>query len=209
MIEPNDFAALGRAALGNKLGLRSPHGLKQAYVQYTGQRLQELRTAPIPGGFDCVHLLRIHHHLHQDLSGWAGRFRTTDSVHIPASQVEPNVNRLLDRLSRQNHLKGYSPEEWSTAAGGYVRELATIQPFDFGNAITIREFADELARKNALALQWDSKADEILDGAIAVKLQEQESSALRRVVMLAMDTYLPPQNGHVAITQREIDRDFS
>jgi cell filamentation protein len=150
MIEPNDFAALGRTALGNKLGLSSPQEIKHAYVHYTGLRLQELRTAPIPGGFDCVHLLRIHHHLHQDLSDSAGRFRTTNSIQTPASQVESKVNHLLDRLSRQNYLKGYSPEEWCVAAREYARDLATIQPFDFGNAITIREFADELARKNAI-----------------------------------------------------------
>jgi fido (protein-threonine AMPylation protein) len=59
----------------------------------------------------------------------------------------------------ENHLKGYSPDEWARSASAYVYDLGVLQPFLAGNEIALREFAAELARKNDIALQWDAATD--------------------------------------------------
>ena len=91
-------------------------------------------------------------------------------------------------MSRENHLKGLSAEEWARSASAYLYDLGTIQPFLAGNEIALQEFAVELARKNNLSLQWDATAELAVENAdVQVQLLEQ-SANLRRMVMLAMDT---------------------
>jgi cell filamentation protein len=78
MMEPQiwDGATnLGLGTLRNKLGITEPHQLSIAEAERTAFRLTQLRTAPIRGGFDSIHLLEIHHHIYQDLYDWAGELR--------------------------------------------------------------------------------------------------------------------------------------
>ena len=107
-------------------------------------------------------------------------------------------------------MKGRSPEEWSHSASTYIYELGTIQPFLTGNEVALREFADELARKNNLSLQWDT-APEIGTNDVMRHLDQSEQSAnIRRMVMLAMDTdpgSLRPSRG--TVVERGIERLFS
>ena len=88
--------------------------------------------------------------------------------------------------------------------------LGTIQPFLTGNEVALREFADELARKNNLSLQWDT-APEIGTSDVMRHLDQSEQSAnIRRMVMLAMDTdpgSLRPSRG--TVVERGIERLFS
>ena len=144
-------------------------------------------TTPVRGGFDTAHLQAIHHHLYQDLYDWAGDLRSIDSGNVPASQVEKSLDSVLDRLIRENHLKGLSVEEWANSASAYLYDLGAIQPFLAGNEIALHEFAVELARKNSLSLQWDATSDLAAD-SIALLSQAQQSANLRRLIMLAVDT---------------------
>ena len=133
-----------------------------------------------------------------------------DAGNRPASDVATSLNAVFDRLARENHLKGRSPEEWSLSVSAYIYELGTIQPFLTGNEVVLREFADELARKNNLSLEWHT-APEIGTRHVMRHLDQSEQCAnIRRMVMLAMDTdpsSLRPSRGRVA--EREIDRLFS
>ena len=56
MIEHTDITILGTATLKNKLGITDPQQLATAEADLTAFRLAELRTAPIRGGFDSLHL---------------------------------------------------------------------------------------------------------------------------------------------------------
>ena len=85
-------------------------------------------------------------------------------------------------------MKGRSPEEWSHSASAYIYELGTIQPFLTGNEVALREFADELARKNNLSLQWDVAPEIGTSDAMRHLDQSEQSANIRRMVMLAMDT---------------------
>jgi fido (protein-threonine AMPylation protein) len=206
MIESTDFTIPSTGVLRNKLGITDPAALSRAAVDSTALRLAELHSTPIQGGFDSTHLQAIHHHIYQDLYDWAGELRPIDAGNVPASQVVKSLNSELDRLSRDNHLKGLSAEEWARRASAYIYDLGTIQPFLAGNEITLQEFAVELARKNNLSLQWDATPD-ISSDSIALLSQAEQSANLRRLIMLAMDTDPSAQRssrGHVL--EQEMER---
>ncbi len=125
---------------------------------------------------------------------------------MPASQVEKFLNGILDRLSRENHLKGLSTEEWTHSASAYIYDLGAIQPFLAGNEIALHEFAVELARKNNLSLQWDATPD-ISSESIALLSQAEQSANLRRLIMLAMDTDpIAQHSGRERVVEQGMER---
>ena len=187
MIDSTDFTIPGTGALRNKLGITDPAALSRAATDSTAIRLAELYATPLRGGFDSTHLQAIHHHIYQDLYDWAGELRSIDAGNVPASQLEKFLNNVLDRLSRENHLKGLSAEEWAGSASAYLYDLGTIQPFLAGNEVALQEFSVELARKNNLGLHWDATPG-IASDSMALLSQTEQSANLRRLIMLAMDT---------------------
>jgi cell filamentation protein len=187
MIDATDFTIPGTDVLRNKLGITDPAALSRAATDSMALRIAELHATPVRGGFDSTHLQAIHHQIYQDLYDWAGELRPIDAGNVPASQVEKSLNSVFDRLSRENHLKGLSAEEWARSASAYIYDLGTIQPFLTGNEIALQEFAVELARKNNLSLQWDATPD-IDSDSMAFLSQAEQSANLRRLIMLAMDT---------------------
>ena len=188
MIDSTDFTMPGTGVLKNKLGITDPAALSRAATDSTALRLAELQATPVRGGFDSAHLQAIHHHVFQDLYDWAGELRPIDAGSVPGSQVEKSLNSVLDRLSRENQLKGLSAKEWAHSASAYLYDLGAIRPFLAGNEITIHEFLIELARKNNLSLQLNATAELAVENAdVQVQLLEQ-SANLSRMVMLAMDT---------------------
>ena len=200
MIEHTDITILGTTTLKNKLGISDPQQLGTAEADLTAFRLAELRTAPIRGGFDSLHLQEIHHHVYQDLYDWAGELRRVDAGNQHTPEVATSLNAIFDRLGRENHLKGLGPEEWSHSASAYIYDLGTIQPFLARNDVALREFAEELARKNNLSLRWQT-APEINVTEVTSHLHQSEQSAnIRRIIMLAMDTdpgSLRPSRGQI------------
>jgi cell filamentation protein len=188
MIDSTEFTIPGTGVLKNKLPITDPADLSRAATDSTALRLAELQTTPVRGGFDSAHLQAIHHHVFQDLYDWAGELRPIDAGSVPGSQVEKSLNSVLDRLSRENQLKGLSAKEWAHSASAYLYDLGAIRPFLAGNEITIHEFLIELARKNNLSLQLNATAELAVENAdVQVQLLEQ-SANLSRMVMLAMDT---------------------
>ena len=200
MIEHTDITILGTTTLKNNLGITDPQQLATAEADLTAFRLAELRTAPIRGGFDSLHLQEIHHHVYQDLYDWAGELRRVDAGNQHTPEVATPLNAIFDRLGRENHLKGLGPEEWSHSASAYIYDLGTIQPFLARNDVALREFAEELARKNNLSLRWQT-APEINVTEVTSHLHQSEQSAnIRRIIMLAMDTdpsSLRPSRGQI------------
>jgi cell filamentation protein len=210
MIEHNDITILGSTTSKNKLSITDPQRLATAEADLTAFRLAELRTAPLLGGFDSVHLQQIHHHVYQDLYDWAGELRRADASNRPATAVEASLNAVLDQLGRENHLKGYDPEEWAIRASSYIYDLGSIQPFLNGNEVALREFAEELARKNNLSLRWQTVPEMTVTKVTTHLYQSEQSANIRRMVMIAMDTdpsSLRPSRGQVV--ERGIERFFS
>jgi fido (protein-threonine AMPylation protein) len=187
MIDSTDFTIPGTGILRNRLGITDSAALLKATTDSTVLRLTELHASPIRGGFDSAHLQAVHHHLYQDLYDWAGVLRSIDAHNVPASQVEKSLNNVLDRLSRENHLKGLSAEEWAHSASTYLNDLGAIQPFLAGNEITLQEFVAELAWKNNLSLRWAAATEIAIDNALVQSQQQEQSANLRRIIMLAVD----------------------
>jgi cell filamentation protein len=209
MIDSTDFTIPGTGTLKNKLGITGPDDFSRTAADFTAIRLAELQISPIGGGFDSTHLQAIHHHIYQDLYDWAGELRQIDTGNVPPSQVEKSLNNVLDRLSRESHLKGLSAEEWAHSASGYLLDLGAIQPFLAGNEIVLHEFAVELARKNNLTLQWDKTPDLAAD-SIALLCQVEQSANLRRLIMLAMDTTpIAQHSSHSHALEQGIERILS
>jgi cell filamentation protein len=184
MSEPIDLTITNAVASRNKLGITEPTALARAVADFTTFRLAELQTSPICGGFDSAHLQDIHRHLFQDIYEWTGELRGAGD--LGASHLEKSLNSVFDQLARENHLKGFSAEEWTRSASGYIYDLGVLQPFLTGNDIALREFTAELARKNDLSLHWDANHS-IADTTHQLRQAEQAVN-IRRVIMLAMDT---------------------
>ena len=206
MIDATDFTIPGTGVFRNKLGIADPAALAKAATGSTALRLAELQVTPVRGGFDATHLQAIHHHIFQDLYDWAGELRLIDAGNVPASQVEKSINSVLDRLNRENHLRGLSAEEWTRSASAYLHDLGSIQPFLAGNEIALREFAVELVRKNNLTLHWDVTSD-LATESIALLSQAEQSANLRRLIMLAMDTdSIPQHSGRERLVEQGMER---
>ena len=159
----------------------------QRAIDRVAYRLVELQCSPICGGFDTAHLQNIHHYLFQDIYEGAGELRTDDIRAESAAGLEQSLDAILDGLASENHLRGLSPDDWNSRASQYLYDIGSLQPFEVGNAVTLREFASELARKNHLALSWD-RAPGIADEESFVLFQQQAQTInLRRLIMLSLD----------------------
>ena len=187
MIDAEDMEVSSTDTLKNKFGIADPAALARAASDSTARRITELQSSPIRGGFDSSHLQEIHRYLFQDVFDWAGELRHIETRGLPATSIEESLNHSLDRLSRENLLRGLSAGEWTRRASGYVEELRSLHPFLAGNDLAIVEFATELARKNDLRIEWQQAPDTPSDVVAAVE-QAERSAQLRRLIMLAVDT---------------------
>jgi fido (protein-threonine AMPylation protein) len=207
MIDSTDFTIPGTGILRNKLGITDPVTLLKATADSTALRLAELHATPLRGGFDSAHLEALHGHLFQDIYDWAGELRRSDVGNLPASEMEASLNVVLDRLRRENYLKGCRPEEWAQSASAYVYDLGTIQPFLAGNDVALRAFADELARKNNLDLQWQTPPEIAVTEVMTHLQQSGKSAYLRRILMLAVDSQPNPiRPNRIHLMERGIER---
>jgi len=186
MIDAEDLQVPGTNTLKNKFSIADPAAFAHAVSDCTARRITDLQSSPIRGGFDSSHLQEIHRYLFQDVFDWAGELRHIETGSEPATSLEESLNRSLDRLSRENLLRGLSAEEWTRRASGYVEELRSLHPFLAGNDLAIAEFATELSRKNNLTLQWEGEPDTV-SYAVAFAEQSERSAQLRRLIMLAVD----------------------
>ena len=186
MIDAEDFQLSGRSTLTNKLGITKPEALAAAVSERTSRRLAELQASPIRGGFDASHLQEIHRYLYQDVFDWAGELRRIEKGGAPTPDLESALNRIFDRLSRENLLKGFDKDEWMRRTTDYTEELRSLHPFLTGNDLAIQEFATELARKNNLQLEW-REVPEAASDAVTFAEQAERSAQLRRLIMLAVD----------------------
>jgi cell filamentation protein len=186
MIDADDFQLPGSTTLNNKLGIKKPEALAAAVSERTSRRLAELQASPIRGGFDASHLQEIHRYLYQDVFDWAGELRRIEKGGAPTPDLENALNRIFDRLSRENLLKGLDKGEWMRRATDHTEELRSLHPFLAGNDLAIQEFATELARKNNLQLEW-REAPEVASDIVAFAEQAERSAQLRRLIMLAVD----------------------
>jgi cell filamentation protein len=171
----------GNSPIHNRLEISAPGTLDQATAETIAVRLTELRSTPLPGAYDAIHLQQIHACIFQELFPWAGQFRAPES--------SSSLDTIFDRLARENRLKGLDPDAWSKRSIEYFTEIGTIEPFIGGTELASLEFFRELAIENNMALRWSNAMSDPSHEEIQSHSQEAQSNNLRRILMLAVDPY--------------------
>jgi cell filamentation protein len=181
LIEPEDLIIPGNSSIHNRLAFYTPGALDRAMAETIALRLAELRSAQVFGAYDSIHLRQIHARIFQDLVPWAGQFRAPESSSL--------LDATLDRLARENRLKGLDPDGWSKRSTEYFTEVVAIEPFVGGTQLASLEFFRELATENNMALRWSNAMSEPPHEEMQSQLQRTQSHNLRRILMLAVDPY--------------------
>jgi cell filamentation protein len=180
LIEPEDLIIQG-SPIHNRLEVSAQGAPDRVTAETIAARLTELRSRPVPGAYDAIHLQQIHAHIFQTLFPWAGQLRTPES--------SSSLDTLFDRLARENRLRGLDPDTWSKRSTEYFVEIAAIEPFIGGTEPASLEFFRELASENNLTLRWTNAMSEPFHDEMQSHLQQTQSSNLRRILMLAVDPY--------------------
>jgi len=208
----DDLKIPGTDVFRNKLGITDGHKLASAEADLTAIRLTQLHLKPLVGAFTTEHLQTVHNHIYQDIFAWAGQLREVELRErltrpgAPPGEIERALNRVFDRLSSENHLKGYELDEWAERSGYYLAELGDIQPFLAGNELALQEFTRELALENNIWLQWDGITKEQITDELNSALQGSRAANLRRLIMLAFDPE-PVKPHHTRELLRNTDRE--
>lgn len=181
MIEPEDLIIPGNSPIHNRLEISAPGALDRAMPDTIAARLAELRSVPVTGVYDSIHLQQIHVRLFHDLFPWAGQFR--------ASESSSSLDTLFDSLARENRLKGLDPDAWSKRSTEYFTKILAVEPFVRGTGLASLEFFRELASENSMTLCCLNAMSEPSHDEMQSHLREAPSNNLRRILMLAVDPY--------------------
>jgi cell filamentation protein len=121
--------------LMNKLDLRTQGELDAFEAEISSARADE----PLPEGImDFTHYRAIHHHLFQDVYGWAGEPRTVriakgGNPFCFPENIESQAAKLFDELKGTGHLRNLEPQQFVRQAAHFLAELNAIHAFREGN----------------------------------------------------------------------------
>jgi cell filamentation protein len=94
---------------------------------------------PLPAGkFDPAHYRRVHHHLFQDVYGWAGKYRTVwtskggNAFCYPAN-IASAMDKVFRLLADGTVFRIESREQFLSDIAEFLAELNAIHPFREGN----------------------------------------------------------------------------
>lgn len=141
----------------NKLNIRDSKVLQKYEAKITAAKLLALMQKGIIGNFDVNHINSIHKYLFEDIYPFAGKYRTENIAKgvfrfAEWEYIEPELERLLDELKKENYLENLSKEKLAERLAYYLSELNVLHPYREGNGRTTREFIRELALKNEYVL---------------------------------------------------------
>lgn len=162
----------GTNVLINKLNIHDNVELKAAETEITFIKQEFLTDSGITGRFSVSHLKNIHKTLFEDIYFFAGKYRNeqigkSNTWFYPPIAIESSVNKLLDNLKSEKHLRNMSNEQFTDRVSYYMAELNAIHPFREGNGRTIREFIRQLCLYNDYVLDWSAcDKNEILEASI-------------------------------------------
>ena len=141
----------------NKLEIKDVKKLQEYEAKVTAVKLLSLRQKGITGNFDVEHFIDIHIYLFEDIYPFAGKFRRENIAKgefrfAEWEFIDEELKRLLDKLKKEEYLKGAFKEVLAERLAYYTSELNVLHPFREGNGRTIREFIRQLALKNGYVL---------------------------------------------------------
>ena len=139
----------GTTLLRNRLGTTDPDYLDK---QERGLVVLRSRRGVPRGSFDLAHLRAIHHHLFQDVYGWAGELRTVE-ISKGRQQfqfrkfIETGMGDVHGRLVHSRFLKGLAAAAFAEQAAVIVGDINYIHPFREGNGRTQLQYLKQLAEQ--------------------------------------------------------------
>lgn len=156
-----------RGVFRNKLGITDPVELKAVEYSLTSRRFLELDagrvTLPLQG-FGLARLQAIHGHLFQDLYAWAGQLRETPSskraenglvsVFENPDRIVSSWEKLAESTSAFADAKTLPLAHQRASLTGLYIEANRIHPFPEGNGRSLQLFMKQLAREQALELDF-------------------------------------------------------
>lgn len=133
--ENDPYCYPGTSVLQNLLGIKDAATLEEVETELTTARADE----PLPAGrLDVAHFRAIHHHLFQDLYGWAGETRTVrtskgNSHFCYPENIDVQLGKLFSDLAAANYLADLSDGDFAIAAAEFLATLNFIHAFREGN----------------------------------------------------------------------------
>lgn len=125
----------GTSVLKNIPGLKTQAALEEFEAAMTAQRAEE----PLPSGrLSASHYRAIHHHLFQDIYGWAGCYRTVrlskkGSAFCYPEYIDREMKALFAEFRNKRSLRGLVRENFAKEAARFLAHLNAIHPFREGN----------------------------------------------------------------------------
>lgn len=172
LYEGSKYCYKNSGTLINKLDIRDYKQLEEFEAKITAAKSLGLRIKGITGNFDIKHYTSIHKYLFEDLYSFAGKFREEnigkgEFRFASFEYIEPELERLLKQLEKENYLSGISKENLAKRLAYYLSELNVLHAFREGNGRTNREFIRQLALKNGYILNLKKVSPEkILNASI-------------------------------------------
>jgi len=135
----------------NRLNIHDAGRLLEAETRIVSIRLYQLQKHPVKGGFDFAHLCRIHHHIFQDLYGWAGEMRTVNiakkSLFCLTQHITGYAQTIFPAYYNDCMRAKSNPDEFIHALAEHYADLNALHPFREGNGRSQREYCRELCLK--------------------------------------------------------------
>jgi cell filamentation protein len=128
----------GTRVLINKADIREQAELDEFELSMYLSRAAE----PLPAGkLDYAHYRAIHHHLFQDVYGWAGKERTIriakgGSTFAYPEHLHRTMTAIFDELSARNFLRDLDNPAFAQGAAHILAEINAGHPFREGNGRT-------------------------------------------------------------------------
>lgn len=149
----------------NKADIRTQDKLDAFEADVTALRLLEFMDSPIKGSFDLAHLQALHHHIFQDVYSWAGELRQVDiqkggSKFGTWSLIPGYLDKELKKISKENFLLDYRPEDFILQLAHYMAEINSAHPFLEGNGRTQRAFCSQLAEQAGFFIDFEQTQQE-------------------------------------------------
>jgi cell filamentation protein, protein adenylyltransferase len=128
--------------LRNHLGLTDRGLLSEFEDDISTAAMSVLRSGPLPGRYDLVHLQAFHRRIFGRVYPWAGEIRTvaiakTDMFCLP-QHIEPYATEVFGRLAAEGHLRRLDRKPFVERLTHYFAEVNAIHPFREGNGRTQR-----------------------------------------------------------------------
>lgn len=143
------YSYKGTGTLKNKLGLRDPVLLESFELEMTAIRANE---ALPDGRFGPAHYRRVHHHLFQDVYGWAGKYRNVrlakgGNPFCFPEHIAVEMGKLFIVVEQPNVRAPNDSRTFVENVAAFLGELNAIHPFREGNGRTQLAFVAMLGER--------------------------------------------------------------